>query len=438
MSDFTRYLPPELIDKVLSYLNVKEIGFFSQVSVNWREASNRDSVWLHHCMKNGWMKYGISGSILHEEPSAKPTTNISGTSPHFDLYVPFDTRLSPICKWKHVYLRMYHLTRNWEKGRFFVSPTLRGHSQRVTAIDSNGTCLVSGSEDKTLVTWNMLTGSKIYTVRGHSDAVTAIKIQGHHIITGCADSAVRVFRIDNGDLEFSLFGHSGSVDHLGVSDHDYIISAGSDRTVRVWSSSERKLLRMFHAHTDEIECMHCCGHMILTCSWDKLMVLYHVENDNPIQVFEGHSEAVSCCQFDEYKVVSGSADSDLRIWETSSGYCTHVLEGHTGEVYCLVYNKHVIASGASDSTIRIWSHSGECQYVLTGHLGIVRCLYINDHRLVSGGDQKKIGIWNFKTGKLMNMVHRCPSLLHLMWVGETKIVTASPESTGTITIINFW
>lgn len=41
---------------------------------------------LHHCMKNGWMKYGISGSILHEEPSAKPTTNVSGTSPHFDLY----------------------------------------------------------------------------------------------------------------------------------------------------------------------------------------------------------------------------------------------------------------------------------------------------------------------------------------------------------------
>lgn len=54
------------------------------------------------------------------------------------ISVPFDTRLSPICKWKHVYLRMYHLTRNWEKGRFYVSPTLRGHSQRVTAIDSNG------------------------------------------------------------------------------------------------------------------------------------------------------------------------------------------------------------------------------------------------------------------------------------------------------------
>lgn len=40
-----------------------------------------------------------------------------------------------------------------------------------------GTCLVSGSEDKTLVTWNMHTGSKIYTVHGHSDAITAIKIQ---------------------------------------------------------------------------------------------------------------------------------------------------------------------------------------------------------------------------------------------------------------------
>jgi len=32
------------------------------------------------------MKYGISGSILHEQSSAKPSTNVSGTSPHFELY----------------------------------------------------------------------------------------------------------------------------------------------------------------------------------------------------------------------------------------------------------------------------------------------------------------------------------------------------------------
>jgi len=36
----------------------------------------------------------------------------------------------------------------------------------------------------------------------------------------------------------------------------------------------------------------------------------------------------------------------------------------------------------------------------------------------------------------MYMVHRCPTLLHLMWFGETKIVSASPDDT--ITIINFW
>ena len=57
---------------------------------------------------------------------------------NYFISVPFDTRLSPICKWKHVYLRMHHLTRNWDKGRFFVSPILRGHKQRVSAIDSNG------------------------------------------------------------------------------------------------------------------------------------------------------------------------------------------------------------------------------------------------------------------------------------------------------------
>jgi len=38
----------------------------------------------------------------------------------------------------------------------------------------------------------------------------------------------------------------------------------------------------------------------------------------------------------------------------------------------------------------------------------------------------------------MNMVHRNPSLLHLMWVGQTKLITASPEKPGTITVISYW
>ena len=41
-------------------------------------------------------------------------------------------------------------------------------------------------------------------------------------------------------------------------------------------------------------------------------------------------------------------------------------------------------------------------------------------------------------GKLLSVIYRNPTLLHLMWADETKLITASPETPGTITMINFW
>jgi len=44
----------------------------------------------------------------------------------------------------------------------------------------------------------------------------------------------------------------------------------------------------------------------------------------------------------------------------------------------------------------------------------------------------------FQTGELMNVVHRHPSLLHKMVVTETKLITASPERPGTISVLSYW
>ena len=59
--------------------------------------------------------------------------------------------------------------------------------------------------------------------------------------------------------------------------------------------------------------MCCHGNMIMTCSWDKLMVLYHVENDNPIHVFEGHSEGQYQGYWKLYNLILWSV-KNLVVW----------------------------------------------------------------------------------------------------------------------------
>ncbi|XP_052269309.1 F-box/WD repeat-containing protein 7-like isoform X1 [Dreissena polymorpha] len=471
--DFTECLQPELVDMILSYFTDKELCTFSECCVQWREISNKDHLWyryknnvdmchgvlfwmsrndkcrctlfmqhfnihrLHHCMAKGWLRYGLDGDILTENHLNISMTNVAGNSPVFKLFVSEGSRLSPLCKWKNIYIRVHHLHKNWRKGRYSVSPLLKGHTEKVTAMACNGKFVVSGSEDKTLRLWDISQATCVRKLDGHMDTITKIIWKGNTIITGCEDSSLRVIDSNDFRILFSLQGHSGSVDHMTLVGK-VLVTAATDRTIRLWYLPDRKLIHIMRGHEQEVECMCSFGNHVVTGSWDHTLALWDVEHAELVHMYEGHTEVVTCCWYNGERIVSGSADGDLRIWRPSPPKCLHVLQGHEADVYCLAANTSVIASGSSDSTVRVWGFDGKCRYTLNGHLGVVRCLHLCEERLVSGGDQKKVIVWDYKTGEQMNIVHRHPSLLHLMWANETKLITASPERPGTIAVLSYW
>ncbi|KAK7487027.1 hypothetical protein BaRGS_00021697, partial [Batillaria attramentaria] len=342
--EFTLCLPHELSEKILQFLAPWDLCQFSMCCVHYREVANSDRLWLHQCMVRGWLRYGISTNILSEIPLYTKETNVSGTSPLFRLFVPEDTRLSPLCKWKHVFMRVTHLNKNWALGRYTVSPVFRGYT------------LVSGSHDKQLKVWDIRTCECIRTIRGHTDTVSAVKIKDHYVITGCGDSAVRVFDLNTGKVALSFQGHSGSVDHIHIID-SLVVSAATDRTLRVWSLTQKCLLYTLRGHEDDIECVAVHGHRVVSGSWDRSLILWDIDTGKLLLQCMGHTEAITSAQFDERKAVSGSADGDIRVWSLDTGQCTVVMSvGADNEVYCVAYNSEVIASGSSDSNVRLWSH----------------------------------------------------------------------------------
>ena len=44
----------------------------------------------------------------------------------------------------------------------------------------------------------------------------------------------------------------------------------------------------------------------------------------------------------------------------------------------------------------------------------------------------------FQTGEKLYTVHKQQTLLHRLCVTDTQIVTASPDSPGTISVIEYW
>ncbi|CAH1793128.1 unnamed protein product [Owenia fusiformis] len=432
-------LPNEVFEKVLSYLSASDLGHASMVSHSWRDATNVDALWIHLCLVNNWMKFGLNTHIL-SEPDIPLDKAVSHHSPSFTYKVPKSISLPSPCKWKMTYMRCLHLMRNWQHGRYVVEPILRGHKEKVLALDSNDTVIVSGGADSRLRIWDIESRLCLHDIQvPNNDAINAVKIIEDTVVAGCSDGSIKVYNAYTASLVATLWSHIGSVDHIAF-DGRTVTSCSADKTLKVWDlcQSIGKLKYTLHGHTDEIEFLSTHKDLAVTGSWDRLLIMWDISKGVLVCTLSGHTEVVTCCQFDNYQLVSGSADGTVRIWSTNSGKCKRTLTGHLGEVYCVVYNESVIASGSSDSTVKIWDFSGKCIHTLGEHLGVVRCLYIDDYKLISGGDAKKLMVWNYKTGELFNIIHRQPTLLHLMLVTDTKLVTASPERPGTITMLSYW
>ncbi|MBD2521195.1 serine/threonine-protein kinase [Nostoc sp. FACHB-133] len=117
--------------------------------------------------------------------------------------------------------------------------TLTGHLERVSslAISSNDQILVSASEDKTIIVWNLNTGEQIYTLSGHSDAVNSVAISpdSQTVVSGSDDEKIKVWDLSNGQEIYTVNAHLDGVNALVFSpDGQILVSGGKDTTIKVW------------------------------------------------------------------------------------------------------------------------------------------------------------------------------------------------------------
>ncbi len=261
--------------------------------------------------------------------------------------------------------------------------------------------LVSGSHDKTIKVWNLLSGECEATFSGHTDYVRALTVlQDGRLASGSADNTVKIWNLLTGECEATLSGHASYVYALTVLQDGRLASGSHDNTIKVWNTPlTEQCEATLSDHTNHVMALAVLQDgRLASGSGDSTIKLWNPLTWSCERTLWGHTDYVrTLTVLADGRLASGSWDRTVRVWNPLTGTCEAKLLGHTRYVMALtVLAEGRLASGSQDKTIKVWNLlTGRCEATLSGHTSDVNALTgLSDGRLASGSEDKSIKVWD--------------------------------------------
>jgi WD40 repeat protein len=312
----------------------------------------------------------------------------------------------------------FHSSRNvimlwdFEKGKLIKE--LKGHTEGVNGIrlTSNGTRLISYSDDKTVRIWDLEKGELLKTLEGHTGRVNGIQLtkSESQVISYSDDKIIKIWDLGNGKLLKTLEGHTERVNgvHLMKSESQ-AISYSDDKTIKIWDLENGKLLKSLDGHTERVNGIHLMKpeNQAISYSDDKTLKIWDLEKRKLLKTLEGHSKRVNGIHLinSESLAISYSDDNTIKIWEWETGKLLKTLNEHTRYVGIQLTNdERRLISYSGDGTIKTWEmETGKPLRTLEGHTNEGERIQLtkDGRKIISYFNSNPIKIWGMETGKLL-------------------------------------
>lgn len=266
------------------------------------------------------------------------------------------------------------IVRVWERESGRLLRTFEGHASGVTglAISPNTQHVLSSSgnpkkehADGTVCLWELESGKELrrLDLNGHSVTSVAFSRDGSQALLGQYDGAILLWDVLHWH-EIKCFEHSPGIWSVSFSpDGRSAVSAGGYQDkplLRTWDVASGQKLRDFDGHKAGVwqAIFSPDGHRILSASSDRTLRLWDAATGDEVRRFRASDSVTSvACSADGKHALSGSYGKakTIWLWNLESGEEIHAFTGPTGvQSVALSRDGRFALSGSHDATVRLW------------------------------------------------------------------------------------